>query len=532
MVEKSLNFYNPKVQTAKVNTADANDVTNDVARTLSYCSTREARALINFAQAEKLRVLPLGLIHFCDGQTLSVATANEHDIDLQNTLRLITGRNVRLIQVDEKQLVDAIFLAYKGDDVELEQSFLKADSEVGHSETTKVAQLDFRPPNGDSAIALASLFDYAVSKGASDIHLIPLLHGGCIKLRVRGELLSSNKNIYTRQLHRQMLSRLKILSSMDTTKRNTPQDGSFSFSAAGKDIFARVSIMPTVHGEKAAVRFMGTQGLRSVEELSFSPESLRILLKYLDKHSGLILFCGPTGSGKSTSMYAALEYLKKHSLQIVTIEDPVEIFLDGICQTNVHEELGLTFSTCLRSALRQDPDVLLVGEVRDNESAVVAVQAAMTGHLLLSTVHARTSLEVFMRFEQLGIDANTMAQALVAIVGQRLLPVLCDVCKVIDLAGTKRTGIEVYKEVGCAHCDYSGYSTRAPAIEILQMDAKIRNMLQNEKFTSSKLISALNPENYLPIKSSLDRMLKNGRISMRQYEEFLLEDSPILAVRA
>lgn len=487
------------------------------ARVLSYCSSAEARSCLTFAQAEQLEALPLGIIRFSDGEMLSVAAKSDSDAELVQKLQFVTGRRVRLISADPAALIEAIFFAYKGDDACLQRTISKAGTCVDAARAAAEAstQIEFRPEGGGAAEALASIIDYAVSKGASDIHLIPLRDSGCIRMRVNGELMSSEQGAYSLKLHTQMVSRLKVLASLNSTHRALPQDGSFSFPVSQRQIAARVSIMPTIHGEKAAVRLIGTQAILTLAELGFDPAALSLLRGCLDAGRGMILFCGPTGSGKTTSMYSSLDHLRRAALNIVTIEDPVEVPLEGVSQTSIKDDQGLSFEVCLRSVLRQDPDVILVGEIRDQNSAHIAFHAAMTGHLLLSTVHAREALEVFMRLKHLGLDSQTVSQGLTLIVRQQLIPALCEACKVVDLAATKACGFEVAREVGCAKCDYSGYHDRVPAAEMVLVDASLRRLIEEGELSPGRLSEALNSENYLPFKHSLDRLLRNRRISVK-----------------
>ncbi len=490
---------------------------SEAARVLSYCSSAEARSCLTFTQAEQLEALPLGIIRFSDGEMLSVAAKSDSDSELTQKLQFVTGRRVRLISADPAALIEAIFYAYKGDDACLQRSIVQAGASAGlRSSAQSPAQIEFRPGGGGAAEALASVIDYAVSKGASDVHLIPVRNGGCIRMRVNGELLSSEQGAFSLQLHTQMVSRLKVLASLNSTHRALPQDGSFSFPVSQRQIAARVSIMPTIHGEKAAIRLIGTRSILALDELGLDSAALSFLRRCLDARRGMVLFCGPTGSGKTTSMYSSLDHLRRAALNIVTIEDPVEVPIEGVSQTSVKEDQGLGFEVCLRSALRQDPDVILIGEIRDQNSARIAFHAAMTGHLLLTTVHAREALEVFIRLKHLGLDSSTVSQGLTLIVRQQLLPALCDSCKVVDLAATRACGFEVSREVGCEKCAYSGFHARVPATEIVLVDASLRRVLEDGGLSPEHLSGTLNSGNYLPFEHSLDRLLRNGRISVKQ----------------
>ncbi|MBN8548376.1 MAG: Flp pilus assembly complex ATPase component TadA, partial [Deltaproteobacteria bacterium] len=236
-----------------------------------------------------------------------------------------------------------------------------------------------------------------------------------------------------------------------------------------------------------------------------------MLERHAQRSEGAILFAGPTGSGKTTTMYALLQNLVAQNLSVVSIEDPVEIQIPGVAQTSVDEKRELGFSSCLRSILRQDPDVILLGEMRDEESAKIALQAALTGHLLLTTVHARDAIEVLLRLRALQADLLSVAQAVSLIVCQRLLPLLCSHCKVVDLTAPTTHSVEVFRAVGCAHCDYSGYTGRTVVTECLEMHASLYEILvHNELHKLSRKNFPI--EHYVPLSLGLEKLLNAGSI--------------------
>lgn len=486
-------------------------VLDDAARALGRCSTKEARKCLSHDEALQLNALPVGLIKYADTEVLTVAAPGDNDPSVISLLKFATGREVRIIATDPQILQSAIFYAYKGDGEEVGRAFEKGREAAADGECRIVPEApDLREERGDAARALEALFDYAVSRGASDIHLIPVRNGSCIKIRINGELFTSPADSCTKALHLRMLARLKILASMDTTRKNTPQDGSFSFCLPGKTIFARISTLPTLHGEKAAIRLLGANSLKRLEDLGFHEMIREAIERILNTGRGIVIFCGPTGSGKSTSMYAGLEYLKDRGLNIVTVEDPVERVIDGISQVSVREDFGTGYEECLRAILRQDPDVILLGEIRDKRSAEVAFQAGLTGHLMFTTIHANTACEVFPRLANLGLDPRMIGASLSLVVGQRLLPRLCRSCRVIDLNSSRLIRCEVFRAVGCADCGYSGYEGRALAAEALIVDRKLQSALSADR----PLIPSLNAGNYISFQVSLDRLLRNGSISL------------------
>jgi type II secretory ATPase GspE/PulE/Tfp pilus assembly ATPase PilB-like protein len=282
-------------------------------------------------------------------------------------------------------------------------------------------------------------------------------------------------------------------------------------------VHVRISIMPTVHGEKAVLRLLGCEGLRPIEALGFDERALSFISAFCGRADGAALLAGPTGSGKTTTMYAIMQRLQSRNLSLISIEDPVEIRLDGVSQTSVNEQLGLTYAHCLRSVLRQDPDVILLGEIRDEESARIAFQAALTGHLLLATVHARSVAEVFLRLRSLQLDDLSIAQGVNLLVCQRLLPRLCEHCKVIDLANANMLEHNVYQPVGCRRCDYSGFEGRVLAAEALEIEPALSKKLASGAISFGDVSRHTPDKNYSPMLRSLEKLLRAGKISMDQF---------------
>ncbi|NLF25124.1 MAG: type II/IV secretion system protein [Deltaproteobacteria bacterium] len=486
------------------------------AKSLSACSTPEARKFLDFEPALRLGALPLGVIKLIDQTLLTIAVAEDYRPDSFAALKFAVGCKLKLLPVSKEILDDAIFRAYHGDEGALGHNLQKFQEMETCGSKSENLSLPFRPEQGETSKFLAALIDYGISHGASDIHIVPTSRGSRVKLRIAGDLLSHQGEICSLQLHQYLIARIKILAALDTTQRQLPQDGSFQVPLSKRQVSVRVSILPTVHGEKAVLRLLGCEGLIELPALGFDPKTLGFINAFLNRSEGSTLLAGPTGSGKTTSMYALLQVLKERSMSLVSIEDPVEIQLDGVAQTSLCEKNGLTYAACLRAVLRQDPDAILVGEIRDEESAKVAMQAALTGHLLLSTVHARSVLEIFLRLRSLGIDALSVAQAVNLLICQRLLPRLCSNCKVIDLANTNRLGFDVFRGVGCFRCDYSGFDSRALAAEALWMDAGLSAALSSGELEYHKIKENLRPEYYTSLRSSLEGLLRRGDISFDQ----------------
>ncbi|GGC83349.1 GspE/PulE family protein [Undibacterium terreum] len=338
----------------------------------------------------------------------------------------------------------------------------------------------------------STLYD-ALKAAASDIHLESTAEGLAVKYRVDG-VLDHATTVNGIELAEQVISRLKILAELDIAERRIPQDGSFRVEATGREIDLRVSIMPSIHGEDAVIRILDKRamieayGSLTLEALGFDAESLVSLRNLAEEAYGMLLVTGPTGSGKTTTLYAALTEIHNGRDKIITIEDPVEYQLPGILQIPVNEKKGLTFAKGLRSILRHDPDKIMVGEIRDRETAEIAVQSALTGHLVLTTVHANNVFDVFGRFTHMGIDPYSFVSALNGIWAQRLIRLNCPHCAVahiptdaelarVNLSKDDVVAYRFKQGAGCGDCRGTGYKGRRAIAEILILNDEIRELI-------------------------------------------------------
>jgi general secretion pathway protein E len=342
----------------------------------------------------------------------------------------------------------------------------------------------------------STLYD-ALKAGASDIHLESTATGLAVKYRVDG-VLDHATSAGGGDLAEQIISRLKVLAELDIAERRVPQDGSFRVESGGREIDLRVSIMPSIHGEDAVIRILDKRamieayGALTLEALGFDPASLATLRTLAQEAYGMLLVTGPTGSGKTTTLYAALTEIHNGREKIITIEDPVEYQLPGILQIPVNEKKGLSFAKGLRSILRHDPDKIMVGEIRDRETAEIAVQSALTGHLVLTTVHANNVFDVFGRFTHMGIDPYAFVSALNGIWAQRLVRINCPHCAAryepadAELAAVRMARAEVEGYVfmrgkGCGDCRGTGYKGRRSIAEILTLNDEIRELIVDKQ---------------------------------------------------
>lgn len=340
--------------------------------------------------------------------------------------------------------------------------------------------------------AVNDLFETAVELRASDIHIEPARTGLVIRVRVDGLL----RTIPTPQaaLPQAVISRIKILAGLNIAERRLPQDGAARVRAARSEIDVRVAIMPTQHGESAVIRLLPKdRSLLAVEKLGFSTADEKKLRRLLTLPHGMIVVTGPTGSGKTTTLATVLSILNEPTRKILTIEDPVEYEIAGICQSQAKPAIGLTFATALRSFVRQDPDVIMVGEIRDAETAHIAIHAALTGHLVLTTLHTETAAAAVPRLLDLGVEAFLLRSTLRAVIAQRLVRQLCERCKnarrltPADLDADQRyeaigfsAGDEVYEAVGCERCGGSGYRGRLGLFEVLEMAEEVRRLVDSQ----------------------------------------------------
>lgn len=371
-----------------------------------------------------------------------------------------------------------------------------ADGSDGDRDGRSAEVLSFASLNVAASPAVrlvnSTLYD-ALKAAASDIHLESTTSGLTIKYRIDG-VLDHARSIGGRELAGQVISRLKVLAELDISERRTPQDGSFRVESSGRDIDLRVSIMPSIHGEDAVIRILDKRamiesyGSLSLEALGFDEQSLRTLRRLADEPYGMLLVTGPTGSGKTTTLYGALTEVNNGRDKIITIEDPVEYQLPGILQIPVNDKKGLTFARGLRSILRHDPDKIMVGEIRDRETAEIAVQSALTGHLVLTTVHANNVFDVFGRFTHMGIDPYAFVSALNGIWAQRLVRNNCPHCAVdvapdveqlerLGMSTIDVSGFRLRAGTGCGDCRGTGYKGRTAIAEILSLNDEIRELI-------------------------------------------------------
>ncbi len=437
--------------------------------------------------ARRLQAVPIGI----DDGKLMVAMANPADVVAVDDLQVVLRHEIHPVMADAGQISDLIDRSGQGDQ-QVAQALSEASVQITSETDLQLAAAEAEETSYEDAPIVRYvelLLSKAVRERASDVHIEPTEGGTRVRFRVDGVLREELRP--PKALHMGLISRIKVMAGVDIAERRLPQDGRASIEVGGKVVDLRVATMPTIHGESAALRLLprGTKPI-GLTELDFLPEQLERYLESIKKTSGAILVTGPTGSGKSTTLYATLQELNDPTRNILTVEDPVEYHMAGIKQVQVHPRAGLTFAVALRAFLRADPDVILVGEIRDLETAVIAVEASLTGHQVLSTLHTINTSAAPLRLMEMGVEPFMVISAVQTIVAQRLCRRLCLRCREAAIA----TPVEVaavgipeafldrdgnfpmYRPVGCSVCGRTGYKGRFAIHEILILSEEIAQL--------------------------------------------------------
>lgn len=436
--------------------------------------------------------LPVGI----KGQVLVVAMKDPDDIQAIDLLRNLSGMRIEPVMADEVKLAKAIKKLAAVAEIETSQKGAKdvlvqqaldtyggtVDS-LTKIEKAELDQVDTRPVVGlCNQIVLES-----ISNGASDIHIEPMDERIDVRLRIDGQLVDMMK--IPAKLGPMLTTRLKIMSGIDIVESRVPQDGRITAEMNGREVDLRVSVLPSYHGPRIVMRILDQSGnLRNLNQLGFYPSNLELFRKLIDRPYGFFIVTGPTGSGKTTTLYSAINELRTGRNNIMTCEDPVEYLLDGVNQSQVNERVGLTFGIQLRAILRQDPDVVLVGEIRDHETAETALRASMTGHMVLSTLHTNDAPSAIPRLLDMDVNPFLLSTSLVGVLSQRLLRVLCPACKAQGKPSESESEFmrtvfgredvdSLFHAVGCPECFETGYKGRIGVHEIMPVTPQISKMI-------------------------------------------------------
>ena len=455
------------------------------------------------AIAQLYRIIPINI----KDDILTIVQADALNFETLDDLRLILKHQIKPVLCHKDIVLRAVEKYYPKKHESVEQLLLEFKEDKSYAESARGEYIDI-----DELRKMADatpvkkwvnlMFLDAILDKASDIHMEPFEDGFKIRHRIDGVLYE--KISPPKQLGVPITSRIKVMSSMDISERKLPQDGRIQLNVGGALIDLRVSTLPTKYGESVVMRLLNKSAVSlNLETLGFRPEELKLLHQLLNKPNGIILVTGPTGSGKTTTLYAALNYLNDIGTKIITTEDPVEYDIDGLVQVQINQSIGVDFANCLRAILRQDPDIILVGEIRDEETARIAIQASLTGHLVFSTLHTNDAPTTVTRLIDIGVKPYLIASTLEAVISQRLVRKICTSCKeeyepsdeyLLELNMTKADvkGKHVFRGKGCNNCNNIGYKGRMGIYEIILMNNEIRRLITEQANTNIIRMAAKN----------------------------------------
>ena len=493
--------------------------------------------------ADLFRTVPVDLMfryHFipvhAQNGTLEIALSDPRQITLIDELSVLLGKKLKVRVATYSQISDLLKKTEQSQRVleEVTEGFTLdvVGDEEGMEETLSIDRLTSEEANIAPVIKLVdtTIFN-ALERRASDIHIETRDQEVAIKYRIDG-VLQYAMNPISKEWHSAIISRIKVMSELDIAERRVPQDGRFRVRYKGRLIDFRVSIMPTIHGEDSVLRVLDKESMSekftklTLDVVGFEDSDIVKFRRYIKEPYGMVLVTGPTGSGKTTTLYAALSEIKNDEDKIITIEDPVEYQIKGITQIPVNEKKGLTFARGLRSILRHDPDKILVGEIRDQETAQIAINAALTGHLVFTTVHANNVLDVLGRFLNMGVEPYNFVSSLNCILAQRLVRVICPHCRTrvhYDDAYLRESGFDLkewrdfpfYEGRGCIECSGTGFHGRTAIHELLDLTENIREMILNRR-PASEIKRAAKDEGMTFLRESAIQKVRSGVSTLRE----------------
>ncbi|MBQ7587967.1 MAG: Flp pilus assembly complex ATPase component TadA [Lachnospiraceae bacterium] len=480
--------------------------------------------LIKSDIVKKYTAIPLG-VDEKNNNVLFVAMADPMDMNCIDDFAIITNMQIMPVVSTPRQIRLQIDKYYASADVKnaadeyaKEREKLLGGGEEGMDDVSDDIN------NSPIVVLVKQMIEQAVRQRTSDIHIEPMENQVRIRYRIDGALYE--RMTYNPSLLPAITARIKIIGGMDISEKRKPQDGRITQVVDGQEFDIRVSVLPTVYGEKTVMRLTSKTGLtRQKNQLGFRPDEEKKFDHILANPHGIILVTGPTGSGKSTTLYTALSELNKEDVNIITVEDPVEANIDGINQVHVNVKAELTFASALRSILRQDPDIIMIGEIRDGETAGIAVQASITGHLVVSTLHTNSTSGTIGRLIDMGVEPYLLADAIVGIIAQRLVRRLCPKCKkkmlateeqkeLLGIAGSKEN-IEIYEPVGCDECDKTGFKGRIGVYEIMEITPKLKPYI-SRKASAEELKEVALSEGMNTLRMSATKLVFEGITSVAE----------------
>ena len=487
----------------------------------------EAYSLLSEEFIIENNIIPFSL----NKKTIKVAISDPVALSVMGNVKVLSGRKVETFVVTFKEIKDIITK--------------RTNIQFGSTSKIKSDEIEDEEESSEIIRYVNQIIELAVSEGASDIHIEPFRKDSRLRYRVDGVLSTQSEKIMTgfsvssessflHEHYAAVTTRVKIMATLDISEKRLPQDGAIIFKSKNANIDLRISVLPTNNGERVVMRILDKGAISmSIDSLGFDASDLKKVKSAVDAPQGMVLVTGPTGSGKTTTQYAALQRINREGINILTAEDPVEYNLDGIAQVHVKEKIGLTFAAALRSFLRQDPEVILVGEIRDKETVDIAIKAALTGHLVLSTLHTNDSVSTITRLLNMGVESYLISSSLTLIIAQRLARKICPSCKVVDesISGDmlrsigfsleESTRVKTYMGKGCDKCSGRGNKGRRGIYEVLKITDRIQEAILDAAsvFEIQKIAE---DEGLITMKESAKGHLQEGDISFEEFHRVMI----------
>ena len=487
----------------------------------------EAYSLLSEEFIIENNIVPFSL----NKKTIKVAISDPVALSVMGNVKVLSGRKVETFVVTFKEIKDIITK--------------RANIQFGSTSKIKSDEAEDEEESSEIIRYVNQIIELAVGEGASDIHIEPFRKNSRLRYRVDGVLSTQSEKIMTgfsvssessflHEHYAAVTTRVKIMATLDISEKRLPQDGAIIFKSKNANIDLRISVLPTNNGERVVMRILDKGAISmSIDSLGFDASDLKKVKSAVDAPQGMVLVTGPTGSGKTTTQYAALQRINREGINILTAEDPVEYNLDGIAQVHVKEKIGLTFAAALRSFLRQDPEVILVGEIRDKETVDIAIKAALTGHLVLSTLHTNDSVSTITRLLNMGVEPYLISSSLTLIIAQRLARKICLSCKVVDESVTgdmlktvgfsseEATRVKTYTGKGCDKCNGRGNKGRRGIYEVLKITDRIKEAILDSSsvFEIQKIAE---DEGLVTMKECAKGHLQEGEISFEEFHRVMI----------
>ena len=527
----------------------------DEAKVLKLLSTSYSLPIINLKDHslsdDVKKIIPINYIQTnslvpfeISGKNIKIAIADASKLSLLKNLKTITGLEPELYAASISDIQGFIGKLQKP-----ENSNGKETQKIEEFESIDLSKLEdvklesskeekeITPIENESDVIKFghAIITEAILVGASDIHIEPFKKTSRVRYRVDGILISMDKfSKFLNENYSAVVTRIKILSKLDISERRLPQDGAIPFKYKTLEVDLRISILPTNNNERVVMRILNKNaGEKKIEQLGFDDNDLKTILKAISSSQGMVLVTGPTGSGKTTTLYSILKHINSPKLNILTAEDPVEYEMEGIAQVQVREDIGYTFATALRSFLRQDPEVILIGEIRDKDTVDIALKAALTGHLVFSTIHTNDAISTITRLQNMGTPDYLISAALTLVLAQRLIRKICQECKTVDentnlkllnsigISPEKAARARIFKGAGCSKCNQTGYKGRMAIYEALDISREIKQAILANVGTL-ELLALAKKNNFRTMQEMGHDLLLSGDLSFAEYQRVLL----------